>query len=127
MNKERRTSLDEIWNELNEQKAIRGNEIDAVIMDLSDKMTAAKESFEGFRDRIQEVLDGEQEAFDNMPEGLQNSERGQAMTEAIEYMEESVSKLDEAIEKLDIDISTYDIESECQESLDAIDNAKGES
>lgn len=100
MNKERRSDLSQIWDDLNKEKAVRGNKIDAILMTLTDEMALAKESFENIKERIQEVLDSEQEAFDNMPEGLQNGEKGQAMTEAIEYMEEAKNKLDEVIEEL---------------------------
>lgn len=127
MNKERRSDLSQIWDELNKEKEYRCGKIDTALSTLVDEMVLAKESIESIRDRIQDVLDGEQEAFDNMPEGLQGGEKGEAMTEAINYMEESITKLDEVIERIDINMSDYDIESDCQESLDAIDNAKGES
>ncbi len=125
MNKQRRSTLSDIWDRLNEAKAVQGNIIDATLMKLTDETAAAKEIFEGFKDDIQQILDEEQEAYDNLPEGLQNGEKGQLMQEAITYMEEAQSKLDEIIEKLEIDMSLLDFESEGQESLDAIDNAKG--
>lgn len=125
MNKQRRSELSKIWDRLNEAKAVQGNIIDATLMKLTDEVAAAKEIFEGFKDDIQEVLDGEQEAYDNLPEGLQNGDKGQLIQDAINYMEEAQSKLDEIIDKLDIDMSLLDFESEGQDSLEAIDNAKG--
>lgn len=126
MNKQRRLELSKIWDELNEQKDIRGNKIDEIMMNLTDNTAAAKECFEDFKERIQEILDEESEAYDNLPEGLQNAEKGQQIQEAIDYMEESITKLDEVIERLEIDMTLLDFRSDCQESLDAIDNAKGE-
>ena len=71
MNKERRKTLQEIIDVLEEQKS-----------------------------GIDAVCEEEQEAYDNLPEGIQDSERGEAMSENIDSMESAASDLDDIITAL---------------------------
>lgn len=71
MNKERRTRISGVINDL-----------------------------ETCKDSLENVRDSEQESFDNIPESLQESERGQAMETNIEIFEDVINSLDEMIEML---------------------------
>ena len=71
MNKERRKTLQEIIDVLEEQKY-----------------------------GIESVCEEEQEAYDNLPESIQDSERGEAMSENIDSMESAASDLDDIISTL---------------------------
>lgn len=77
MNKQRRTAIQDIINQLNDLEALK---------------TSIMES-------IEEVMDEEQEYFDNMPEGLQMSDRGQRAEDAIGHLEDAKSQLE------DLDVS----------------------
>lgn len=77
MNKQRRTSIQDIISQLNDLEALK-----ASIMES-----------------IEEVMSEEQEYFDNMPEGLQMSDRGQRAEDAIGHLEDAKSQLE------DLDVS----------------------
>ncbi len=72
MNKDRRTKIAQIINEINNSK-----------------------------DKLQGILDDEQFSFDNMPENLQGSVRGQESEESIEVLEEAIEQLSEAVTQLE--------------------------
>ena len=71
MNKERRTKISKIINDI-----------------------------ENIKTNLQDVLSDEEFAFDNMPENLQSSMRGEESEEAIECMNEAIDALDEALSQL---------------------------
>ena len=71
MNKARRKQLEEIVNNLDEQKSA-----------------------------IESVCEEEQEAFDNLPESIQYSERGETMESYISEMEDALSNLEDIISSL---------------------------
>jgi ABC-type transporter Mla subunit MlaD len=68
MNKERRTQIEEILNEL-------GN----------------------LKDQVDALASDEQDAFDSMPEGLQNSDRGQSMEASADALDEAGALLSEVL------------------------------
>ena len=72
MNKERRKSIEQIVDKINEIKA-----------DLTW------------------IRNDEEEAYDNLPEGIQSSERGDSMQEAIEAMDDADGALQEAVDYLE--------------------------
>ena len=72
MNKDRRKSIEQIVDKINEIKA-----------DLTC------------------VRNDEEEAYDNLPEGIQSSERGDSMQEAIEAMDDADGALQEAVDFLE--------------------------
>lgn len=57
-------------------------------------------NLETCKEDLENVRDSEQEALDNMPESLQESERGQTMETNIEIFEDVINSLDEMIEML---------------------------
>ena len=71
MNKDRRRTLQDIINILDEQKSA-----------------------------IESVCEEEQEAFDNLPEGIQDSERGEIMEGNVSDLEQASCDLDEIISRL---------------------------
>lgn len=62
----------------------RRTEIEAVLNELAD-----------LRSRIESIQSDEQDAYDNMPEGLQQSERGQKAEEACSRLEDAVTAFDD--------------------------------
>ena len=72
MNKDRRKSIEQIVDKINEIKA-----------DLTC------------------VRNDEEEAYDNLPAGIQSSERGDSMQEAIEAMDDADGALQEAVDFLE--------------------------
>lgn len=72
MNKERRSKITKIINQIEEAKSF-----------------------------LESVLADEESAFENMPENLQSSMRGEESEEAIDYMEEAIEALGSAVEQLE--------------------------
>lgn len=72
MNKERRSKITKIINQIEEAKSF-----------------------------LESVLADEESAFENMPENLQSSMRGEESEEAIDYMEEAIEALESAVEQLE--------------------------
>lgn len=99
MNKQRRTALGKIMDELND---IRG----AMIITISNAQEASEELKKLVPDvsELESILEEEQEAFDNMPESIQNSDRGEQSQEAINNMENAIDKYAELEEICEIEI-----------------------
>lgn len=59
------------------------------------------EKLEELKEQLDYIMSDEQEAFDNLPESLQESSRGSAMQEAIDNLDYAMSSIEEVVEYLE--------------------------
>lgn len=73
----------------------------STLADIIDELTSLKERIEDQRSKLDDVISQETEAIENVPENLQDSDRFVAMQENCDNMETAAGYIDDALDNLE--------------------------